>query len=141
MRAPIACAWAWPERVAWDAPGLDLAAVGSLTFEAPDEDQFPALALARHALVTGGGAPAAMNAANEIAVEGFLGGGIGFLDIVHTVEETLTRMNGSGDLMACGHDDTVRWAQLVDASARQVAAQVLSRFSGMDQVREEPSLR
>jgi 1-deoxy-D-xylulose-5-phosphate reductoisomerase len=141
MRAPIACAWAWPERVAWDAPGLDLAAVGSLTFEAPDDEQFPALALARHALVTGGGAPAAMNAANEIAVKGFLGGGIGFLDIVHTVEETLTRMNGSGDLTACGHDDTVRWAQLVDASARQVAAQVLSRFSGMDRVREEPSLR
>jgi 1-deoxy-D-xylulose-5-phosphate reductoisomerase len=128
MRAPIACAWAWPERVAWDAPGLDLAAVGSLTFEAPDEAQFPALALARRALVTGGGAPAAMNAANEIAVEAFLGGKIGFLDIASAVEETLTRMNGTGDLAACDHDDAVQWAQLVDASARHEAAQVLSRF-------------
>ena len=42
MRAPIACAWAWPDRVAWDAPGLDLAAVGTLTFERPDEERFPA---------------------------------------------------------------------------------------------------
>jgi 1-deoxy-D-xylulose-5-phosphate reductoisomerase len=128
MRAPIACAWAWPERVAWDAPGLDLAEVGSLTFEAPDEVRFPALALARGVLVTGGGAPAAMNAANEIAVAAFLGGKIGFLDIAHAVEESLTRMNGTGDLAACEDDDAVHWAQLVDASARRVAAQVLSRF-------------
>src|SRR5215472_2193691 len=93
MRAPIACAWAWPERVAWDAPSLDLAAVGALTFEAPDEIRFPALAIARQALITGGGAPAAMNAANEMAVGAFLGGDIGFLDIAVTVEKTLSQMN------------------------------------------------
>jgi 1-deoxy-D-xylulose-5-phosphate reductoisomerase len=128
MRAPIACAWAWPERVDWNAPGLDLAAVGSLTFEAPDEERFPALAIARQALVTGGGAPAAMNAANEIAVGAFLKGGIGFLDIAATVEETLTRMNGGGDLSACANEDAVEWAQMIDGAARRVAAQVLSRF-------------
>ena len=128
MRAPIACAWAWPERTAWDAPGLDLAGVGALTFEAPDAERFPALGIARHALVTGGGAPAAMNAANEIAVGAFLGGGIGFLDIAPTVEETLSEMNGAGELKACANDDAVEWAQMVDGAARRVAAQVLSRF-------------
>jgi 1-deoxy-D-xylulose-5-phosphate reductoisomerase len=128
MRAPIACAWAWPERVAWDAPTLDLAAIGSLTFEAPDEGRFPALAIARSALLTGGGAPAAMNAANEVAVHAFLDNGIGFLDIARTVEETLTRMNGTKDLDASGGGDAVEWAQMVDGSARKVAAQVLSRF-------------
>jgi 1-deoxy-D-xylulose-5-phosphate reductoisomerase len=128
MRAPIACAWAWPERVAWDAPELDLPAIGSLTFESPDETRFPALAIARSALSTGGGAPAAMNAANEVAVGAFLAGEIGFLDIASAVEETLTLMNGAGDLAACANDETVEWAQAVDVSARKMAAQVLSRF-------------
>jgi 1-deoxy-D-xylulose-5-phosphate reductoisomerase len=128
MRAPIACAWAWPERVAWDAPELDLPAVGSLTFERPDEVRFPALAIARGALSTGGGAPAAMNAANEIAVGAFLGGAIGFLDIAPTVEETLAQMNGAGDLAACANDEALERAQVVDSAARKMAAQVLSRF-------------
>lgn len=127
MRAPIACAWAWPQRVAWDAPGLDLAAVGSLTFEAPDQIRFPALSIARHALTTGGGAPAAMNAANEIAVAAFLNGEIGFLDIAVGVEKTLDEMNGAGDLDGCDDNDTVAWAQMIDGAARRVAAQVLSR--------------
>jgi len=128
MRAPIACAWAWPQRMAWDAPSLDLAAIGSLTFEAPDEIRFPALAIARQALLTGGGAPAAMNAANEVAVSAFLEGGIGFLDIALIVEETLAQMNGAGDLDACANDDAVEWAQMIDCAARRVAAQVRSRF-------------
>jgi len=128
MRAPIACAWAWPERVSWDAPGLDLAAIGSLTFEAPDEIRFPALAIARSALITGGGAPAAMNAANEVAVGAFLHGETGFLDIAGTVEETLARMNGAGDLKDGADSDTVEWAQMIDGAARRVAAQVLSRL-------------
>jgi 1-deoxy-D-xylulose-5-phosphate reductoisomerase len=128
MRAPIACAWAWPDRIAWDAPSLDLAQVGSLTFEAPDEARFPALAIARQALATGGGAPAAMNAANEVAVSAFLKGGIGFLDIAMTVEETLAQMNTGGDLTACANDDAVEWARMIDGAARRVAAQVLSRL-------------
>lgn len=128
MRAPIAYAWAWPKRLDWQAPGLDLPALGALTFEGPDEARFPALRLAREALATGGGAPAAMNAANEVAVHAFLAGEIGFLDIAQTVEATLDGMNDNGNLGACGADDAVEWAQAVDASARRVAAQVLSRF-------------
>jgi 1-deoxy-D-xylulose-5-phosphate reductoisomerase len=128
MRAPIACAWAWPDRVAWPAPRLDLAAMAQLTFEAPDEVRFPALAIARQALGAGAGAPAAMNAANEIAVRAFLDNRIGFLDIAASVSETLERMNGTGDLAAGDDDEALEWALMTDASARRVSAQVLSRF-------------
>src|SRR5690606_19754727 len=84
MRTPIACALAWPGRLDWPAPRLDLAALGALTFEAPDETRFPMLALARQALEAGGAAPAVFNAANEAAVEAFLDRRIGFLDIAAT---------------------------------------------------------
>src|SRR5918994_6758259 len=67
MRTPIAYALAWPERMQWPAPRLDLAQLGALTFEAPDPVRFPALALAREALAAGGGAPTIFNAANEVA--------------------------------------------------------------------------
>jgi 1-deoxy-D-xylulose-5-phosphate reductoisomerase len=128
MRTPIAYAWAWPERVAWEAPGLDLAAVGELTFQAPDPARFPALSIAREALKAGGGAPAAMNAANEVAVRAFLDREIGFLDIAAVVSDTLAKMNGAGGLEECDDNDAVEWALMVDASARRTAAQVLSRF-------------
>ena len=94
MRTPIACALAWPERLAWPAPRLDLAALGALTFEAPDEARFPMLKLARQALVAGGDAPAVFNAANETAVRAFLDRKIGFLDIAATVSETLDSQSG-----------------------------------------------
>ncbi|MDQ2761961.1 MAG: 1-deoxy-D-xylulose-5-phosphate reductoisomerase, partial [Pseudomonadota bacterium] len=131
MRAPIACAWAWPGRVAWNAPRLDLAALGSLTFEPPDEIAFPALAMAREALSEGGGAPAAMNAANEVAVRAFLDRRVGFLDIASAVRETLEQMDGAGELTAAGDHQAVDWALMIDAGARRVAAQVLSRFERM----------
>ena len=131
MRGPIACAWAWPKRVAWPAPRLDLASIGQLTFEAPDESRFPALAIARQALNAGAGAPAAMNAANEVAVGAFLDRRVGFLDIAAAVSETLEQLNGSGDLSAVENDQTLEWALMVDASARRVAAQVLSRLGRM----------
>jgi 1-deoxy-D-xylulose-5-phosphate reductoisomerase len=131
MRAPIACAWAWPRRMAWPAPGLDLPALAQLTFEAPDEDRFPALAIARRALETGGGAPAAMNAANEIAVHAFLGGRLGFLQIPVVVLETLEQLNDAGELSAGDDEAAVDWAMAVDASARRLAAKVLSRLERM----------
>jgi 1-deoxy-D-xylulose-5-phosphate reductoisomerase len=131
MRAPIACAWAWPGRIAWPAPRLDLAAIGQLTFEAPDEVRFPALAIARQALNAGAGAPAAMNAANEVAVGAFLDRRVGFLDIAATVLETLENLNGTGDLAAGDDDQTLEWALMIDASARRIAAQVLSRLGRM----------
>ena len=71
---------------------LDLAAIGSLDFEAPDNERFPAIALARAALEAGQGTTAVLNAANEVAVQRFLDGRIGFLDIAKLVEETLARV-------------------------------------------------
>jgi 1-deoxy-D-xylulose-5-phosphate reductoisomerase len=131
MRAPIACAWSWPGRISWDAPTLDLAAIGNLTFEAPDEVRFPALAIARRALEAGAGAPAVMNAANEVAVSAFLERRLGFLDIARVVSETLEQMNDRGELAAGGDDEAVEWALAIDVSARRLSAQVLSRFERM----------
>lgn len=81
MRTPIGYALAWPERMATPAARLDLAKIGQLTFEEPDPERFPALKLARQVLHAGGTAPAILNAANEVAVQAFLDGQIGFLDI------------------------------------------------------------
>lgn len=89
MAVPIAHTLAWPSRIKTSAPKLDLAAMGTLTFEPPDHDRFPALGLARSALQTGGAAPTILNAANEVAVAEFLGGRLGFHEIVGIVEETL----------------------------------------------------
>jgi 1-deoxy-D-xylulose-5-phosphate reductoisomerase len=89
MRTPIAYALAWPDRISAPTKRLDLAAIGKLTFEPPDETRFPALRVAREALARGGGAPTVLNAANETAVHAFLEGRIGFLEIVETVEATL----------------------------------------------------
>lgn len=93
MRTPIAYALGWPKRIHAPAPRLDLAAIGQLTFEAPDPVRFPALRLARAALQTGGSAPTVLNAANEVAVEAFLSRRIGFLDIARVVEETLETLD------------------------------------------------
>ncbi|HVL79126.1 MAG TPA: 1-deoxy-D-xylulose-5-phosphate reductoisomerase [Sphingomicrobium sp.] len=89
MRIPIAHALAWPERMPTPAERLDLAAVGSLSFEHPDLGRFPALRIAREALERGGAAPVVLNAANEIAVASFLEERIGFADIVQLVEDAL----------------------------------------------------
>jgi 1-deoxy-D-xylulose-5-phosphate reductoisomerase len=89
MRTPIAYTLAWPKRMASPSPRLDLAAIAQLTFEAPDPQRFPALRLAREALAAGGSAPTVLNAANEMAVQAFLNGKIGFLDIADIVEQTM----------------------------------------------------
>lgn len=127
MRTPIAYALAWPGRISWPAPRLDLAAIGSLTFEQPDLERFPSIGLAREALQIGGGAPAAMNAANEVAVAAFLARRIGFLDIVATVEQTLEQMHATGALAPAGGPDVLETAMTVDRQARAVAAGVLRR--------------
>lgn len=92
MRTPIAYTLAWPTRMAVSVDRLDLAAVGQLSFEAPDPQRFPTLRIAREALGAGGGAPTVLNAANEVAVERFLAGKLGFLDISNVVEDTLQAM-------------------------------------------------
>jgi 1-deoxy-D-xylulose-5-phosphate reductoisomerase len=126
MRAPIACAFAWPDRLPWPAPRLDLAAYGQLTFESPDLERFPSIDIAREALRLGGGAPAAMNAANEVAVAAFLDRRIGFLDIAASVAGTLERMNSLGSLSVTDND-AVDNAMLIDASARRIAAEVVAQ--------------
>ena len=93
MRTPIAYCLAWPERISAPSPPLDLAAMGQLTFEEPDETRFPALRLAGHCLRAGSEAATVLNAANEVAVAAFLGRRIGFLDIAQCVEKTLDGIN------------------------------------------------
>jgi len=130
MRAPIACAYAWPDRLAWPAPKLDLAAIGQLTFEAPDLERFPAIDIARQALRAGGRAPAAMNAANEIAVGAFLDRRIGFLDIADAVRASLDHLNGDWAREGEPGGDELEAAMMTDASARSVATVIVDRLAG-----------
>ena len=89
MRVPIAHALGWPERIASGAPGLDLVQIAKLSFEAPDLERFPCLAIAQDAARTGGTAPAVMNAANEVAVAAFLGRRLNFASIAGVIESVL----------------------------------------------------
>jgi 1-deoxy-D-xylulose-5-phosphate reductoisomerase len=91
MRVPIASCLAWPERMDTPCDPLDLAAIGSLTFRAPDEALFPATRLCREAIGAGGAAPAVLNAANEVAVAAFLAGQLPFTRIAVVVEQVLAR--------------------------------------------------
>jgi 1-deoxy-D-xylulose-5-phosphate reductoisomerase len=95
MRVPIAHALAWPARMKTPVERLDLAAIGTLDFQAPDDERFPAIALARAALDSGNGSTAVLNAANEVAVQSFLDNLIGFLDITKFVEKTLELVQAS----------------------------------------------
>jgi 1-deoxy-D-xylulose-5-phosphate reductoisomerase len=127
MRTPIACALAWPDRLPWAAPKLDLAALGSLTFEAADLQRFPALEVARSALRAGGRAPNVLNAANEAAVAAFVERRIGFLDITSLVDEVLQLTDGGQNLATTTGEDVIAEALQIDAEARRVAAEALSR--------------
>ncbi len=124
MKTPIACALAWPDRLAWPAPALDLAAMGRLTFEAPDVERFPALKLAREALMAGGAAPTVFNAANEVAAYAFLDRRLGFLNIAAVVAETLERATVTG--VFSGSDDACDTALEVDAQARRIAETIVA---------------
>ena len=120
MRTAIAYGLAWPERIDSGVPPLDLAALARFDFEAPDLEAFPCLALAFRALEAGGGAPAVLNAANEIAVSAFLQGELGFLGIPDLIQACLDAMPASpagslDDLMA------------TDAEARRQARALLAR--------------
>jgi 1-deoxy-D-xylulose-5-phosphate reductoisomerase len=120
MRVPISYALHHPERV--DVPAmrpLDLAELGSLTFEPPDVEAFPCLRLAREAAAAGGTGPCVLNAANEIAVHAFLGGRLSFMGIPAVIEETLDRV-GAG---AVHSFDSLYQA---DARAREVAGELVT---------------
>lgn len=122
MRTPIAVALAWPERMPVSGARLDFASLGRLTFEAPDPVRFPALRLAREALVAGRCRPAVLNAANEVAVAAFLAERIGFLDIIAVVESTLAAapvrtLTGLADVVEA------------DMAAREIARGLIGRIA------------
>ncbi|MAB46246.1 MAG: 1-deoxy-D-xylulose-5-phosphate reductoisomerase [Sphingomonadaceae bacterium] len=119
MRVPIASCLAWPARMDTPMAPLDLAAIGELSFFAPDEKRFPATRLAREAAEAGGAAPAVLNAANEIAVEAFLKRKIAFSRIAVLVERVLADGN---------HPDAPRSLSdvlMVDEASRRRATEML----------------
>jgi len=122
MRIPIAYALSYPERIALDLPRLSLAECGSLHFAEPDHGRFPALAMAFAALADGGMQPAVLNGANEIAVEAFLAGRIGYTDITAVVAETLAAGIEGDDM------DMVS-IMAADQEARRLAAEQIRRRS------------
>jgi 1-deoxy-D-xylulose-5-phosphate reductoisomerase len=126
MRIPIAHCLAWPQRIDGPAPRLDLAHVRELTFEDADTTRFPALALARQALEQGGAAPTVLNAADEVAVNEFIAGRVGFPAIAALVEATLDAAAGRGLLAEPGGIDA---ALAVDHTARSLARDLLPEIA------------
>ncbi|MDR0238786.1 MAG: 1-deoxy-D-xylulose-5-phosphate reductoisomerase [Deltaproteobacteria bacterium] len=126
MRMPIGHCLAWPRCLDLGVAPLDLLRSGSLTFEAPDEDNFPCLSLARRALRHGKGMPVALNAGNEVAVELFLAGRIAFLDIPALISDVLDSyesadapgMPDSGDV-----NEISKIIEKIDTNARLMAAE------------------
>ncbi len=123
MRVPIAHALGYPDRIASGASLLDLAAAGRLDFEAPDEDRFPCLRIAREALEAGEGAPCVLNGANEVAVSQFLSGAIGFSDIARVNDGVLQTMPPAGAPASLDQ------AMALDREARRLAMLQIERLS------------
>lgn len=123
MRHAIGFALHWPERGHVPVERLDLARLGSLTFAAPDAARFPALRLAREVMEMRGLSGAAFNAAKEIALDHFMDGEIGFLDMAAVVEETLARLSGEAGLghSATGLDDVLAMDHLARVRAGEAA--------------------
>jgi 1-deoxy-D-xylulose-5-phosphate reductoisomerase len=125
MRVPIANCLAWPERIAGMAR-LDFKQMATLTFEPPDPVRFPALALAREALVTGCGAPTVLNAANEIAVYEFIHGRLGFASIADLVQTTLEAAQARGLMQEPTNvDDAIS----IDHDSRSLARTLLPEIA------------
>jgi 1-deoxy-D-xylulose-5-phosphate reductoisomerase len=120
MRTPIANALAWPERIDSGVAPLDLFAIARLDFQAPDEERFPCLRLARQAAEAGNSAPAMLNAANEVAVAAFLDGRVRYLEIASIIEEVL-------NLEPVVSVDDLDAVFTADAKARVLAERWLSR--------------
>ena len=126
MRIPIAHCLAYPDRIDGPAKRLDLAEIGSLTFEKPDLDRFPALGLAWQALRTGSGATTVLNAANEIAVAEFVAGKIGFTGIPALIEATLNVAARRGVMREPG---SIEEAVAVDHNSRLIARDLLPEIA------------
>ena len=119
MRTPIAHALAWPQRIESGVSSLDLIAIASLNFEAPDEQRFPALRLARAAADSRGDAPAALNAVNEVAVAAFLNETIGFTRIAEVVDSVM-------QAWSVGEPRELGAVQEADQRARAMAEQMIA---------------
>jgi 1-deoxy-D-xylulose-5-phosphate reductoisomerase len=126
MRIPIAHCLAWPTRIEGPGPRLDLAQIAALTFEAPDVQRFPALALARGALEAGNGAPTVLNAANEVAVAEFIAARLPFPGIPALVEATLEAAHRDGALR---EPASVEDALAIDHIARSLARNLLPEIA------------
>ena len=120
MRTPIAYALSYPERIESGSATLDFTQLGALSFEAPDMHRFRCLALAYEALAGGTARTATLNAANEVAVEAFLGGRLPFADIARVIEETM-------DAVQASEPRSIDEVLEIDARARRTAAQSLAR--------------
>ena len=123
MRHAIGFALNWPNRRTLPVARLDFAALGQFTFRAPDEVRYPALRLAREVMQAGGLSGAVFNAAKEQALDGFIAGQIGFLDMAGVVEDTLTRLAGDSVLRATMTLDSVAET---DHLARIAAAEAIA---------------
>ena len=121
MRIPISHTLAWPERLDWAAPKLDLSCVGKLDFEKPDDIRFPAIQLSRDALRAGGSQPTLLNAANEVAVKAFMQERIGFLDIPVVVEKTLETAES---MSALSIDDVISCDSFARRQAEHLIAEI-----------------
>lgn len=133
MRHAIGFALNYPSREALPVERLDLAAVGRLSFAAPDERRYPALALARRVMEEGGLMGAAFNAAKEAALDGFLARRIGFTEMAEVVRRTLDILSGGSDLPHLGPDGATPLLEDVleaDRVARARAAEAIGRMKG-----------
>jgi len=128
MRIPISHCLAWPIRMGTPAPRLDLAQLGSLSFEEPDLRRFPALAIARRALAAGGAAPTVLNAANEVGVHEFVSGRLSFCGIPALVEATLDATQRRGET---AEPASVEEALGIDHNARRLAMDLLPEIAAM----------
>ena len=125
MRAPIAYALGWPDRLTTNVARLDLAALGRLDFDPVDPARFPAIELARYAISLGTGGTTVLNSANESAVSAFIAGQCGFLDISWVVEEALSRFSsGNMAALAC---DTLDEIAYLDQFGRDMATELLRK--------------
>ena len=123
MRTPIAYGLGWPHRIDAGVAPLDLVAIGQLDFEAPDEDRFPCLRLAREAVAAGGTAMAICNAANEVAVDAFLAHQIRFTDIPAVIEQALAQVSSVEPV-------SLAVVEAADTQARALAVEVVAGLAG-----------
>ena len=126
MRHAIGYALNWPDRAALPVPRLDFATLRQLDFETPDPERFPALRIAREVMDMRGHAGAAFNAAKEVALDEFIAGRIGFLDMARLVDQTLERLMSDSGLTA--PVQALETVQAMDQMARTTARELVSRL-------------